>query len=63
MRFYKYFEYAYIAVALFFGYEAFRMWNEARDRAYLFLFLSGVAIAMYFFKRWFRKRVEKRNQS
>lgn len=63
MRFYKYFEYAYLVVAAFFGYETFRIWSQERDRAYLFLFLCAVAIAMFFFKRWFRKRVEKRNQN
>jgi len=61
-RFYKYFEFAYLIFAAFFIFEAFRIWNEERNRAYLFLFFVVVAIFMFFFKRRFRKRLEDRNR-
>lgn len=61
-RFYKYFEFAYLIFAAFFIFEAIRIWNTERSRAYLFLFFVVVAIFMFFFKRRFRKRLEDRNR-
>lgn len=61
-RFYKYFEFAYLIFAAFFIFEAIRIWNTERSRAYLFLFFVAVAIFMFFFKRRFRKRLEDRNR-
>ncbi|HSI70914.1 MAG TPA: hypothetical protein VK941_11815 [Gillisia sp.] len=62
MRFFKYFEYAYLFIAAFFLYETIRIWNEERNRAYLFAFFVLVAVFMYFFKRRFRKKMEERNR-
>ena len=61
-RFYKYFEFAYLIFAAFFLFEAFRIWNTERSRAYLFIFFVVVAVFMFFFKRQFRKRIEDRNR-
>lgn len=61
-RFYKYFEFAYLIFAAFFIFEAIRIWDTERNRAYLFLFFVVVAIFMFFFKRRFRKRLEDRNR-
>ncbi len=61
-RFYKYFEFAYLIFAAFFIFEAFRIWDTERNRAYLFLFFVVVAVFMFFFKRRFRKRLEDRNR-
>jgi len=61
-RFYKYFEFAYLIFAAFFLFEAFRIWNTERSRAYLFIFFVVVAVFMFFFKRRFRKRIEDRNR-
>lgn len=62
MRFFKYFEYAYLVIAAFFLFETIRIWNEERNRAYLFAAFVVVAIFMYFFKRRFRKKMEERNR-
>ncbi|MCM4156666.1 hypothetical protein [Gramella sp. AN32] len=61
-KFFKYFEFAYIAFAVFFAYEAIRIWNTERNRAYIFLFFVVVAVFMFFFKRRFRRRFEDRNK-
>ena len=37
-------------------------WNTNRSRAYLLLIFSVLAIFMYFFKKRFRAKVEKRNK-
>lgn len=60
MRFSKFFEFAYLAVAVFFTYEAVQTWNLDRSRSYLFLFFVAIAIFMFFFRRHFRKKYENR---
>ncbi|MGJ8664807.1 MAG: hypothetical protein ACSHW7_00425 [Patiriisocius sp.] len=58
---YKIFEYAYIAMAIFSLWLVYTNWNDNRGRAYLFVFFAVVAVFMFFFKRRFRKSIEKRN--
>ena len=62
MRFFRFFEYAYLVMGAFFLYEGIRIWNMERNRAYLFLGFTVVSIFMFFFKRRFRKRFEERNR-
>ncbi|MDC8003019.1 hypothetical protein POV27_03095 [Aureisphaera galaxeae] len=59
---YRLFEYVYIIMAALAAYIVITDWETDRGRAYLFGFFGVVAIFMFFFKRWFRKRLEKRNQ-
>jgi len=61
-KFFKYFEYAYLLFAAFFIFEAVRIWNDQRERSYIFLFFVAIAIFMFFFKRRFRRRYEERNK-
>ncbi|MEZ4779703.1 MAG: hypothetical protein R2786_10010 [Flavobacteriaceae bacterium] len=61
-KIYRLFEFAYIGMALFSVYLVITNWNSNRDRAYIFLFFGVVAVFMFFFKRRFRKNIEKRNQ-
>ncbi|WP_084519477.1 hypothetical protein [Christiangramia echinicola] len=61
-KFFRYFEYAYLFFAAFFIFEAIRIWNTERNRAYLFLFFVCIAIFMFFFKRRFRRKYEDRNK-
>ncbi len=61
MKFFKYFEYAYLFIAAFFLFEAVRIWNTERSRAYLFIFFVAIAIFMFFFKRRFRQKLENDN--
>tara|TARA_R110000850_G_scaffold254614_1_gene380157 strand:- start:44705 stop:44905 length:201 start_codon:yes stop_codon:yes gene_type:complete len=60
---YKIFEYAYLVMFVLSAIAVITNWNSDRDRAYLFLFFGVVAIFMYFFKRNFRKKIEKRQQN
>lgn len=62
MKFSKFFEMAYLAVAAFFLYEVVRIWETERSRAYLFIFLSVIAIFMFFFRRHFRKKYGNRKK-
>ena len=62
MKFSRFFEYAYLAAALFFLYEAITIWNEERSQAYLFLLFVGVGIFMFFFRRHFRHKYSNRKK-
>ena len=61
-KIYRLFEYFYLVIAVFFSYETINNWSENRDRAYLFLFFVAIGIFMFFFRRNFRKKMEKRNE-
>lgn len=62
MKFFKFFEYVYLAFAAFFIFEAVRGWNEPNNQKYLFLGIAVLAVFMFFFKRKFRKKMEQRNK-
>ena len=57
-KLYILFEYLYLIMAGFSVYVTATSWNEDRNRAYLFLFFTVVAIFMFFLKRNFRKKIE-----
>ncbi|WP_457617164.1 hypothetical protein [Lutibacter sp.] len=61
-KIWRIFEYGYLLVAVVFVVETLLNWNVDRERAYLFLVFSVLAVFMYFFKKRFRKRIERRNQ-
>lgn len=62
IRFAKYTEWVYVIIAVLAAYETFSQWNIDRNRAYLFLFFTAVSIGVFFFRRHFRRKFEKRNQ-
>ena len=61
-KIYRFFEFAYVAMALFSAYLVITNLATNKERAYIFVFFGVVAIFMFFFKRKFRKNIEKRNQ-
>jgi len=63
MKILKFFQYAYIIVALLFLYEAITSWNTDRNRAYISILFFALAIFMFFFRRRFRKKFEDRRNS
>ncbi len=60
-KFRRIIEVGYLVVAIVFLVETVINWNEDRERAYLMLVFSILAIVMYFFKKRFRKKLESRN--
>ena len=58
----KIFEYGYLLVAIVFIVETVLNWDQNRERAYMYLIFSVVAVFMYFFKKRFRKKLENRNK-
>jgi hypothetical protein len=61
-KLWKIFEYGYLIIAVVFMVETVLNWNRDRERAYLLLFFSVVAIFVYFFRKRFRKRIENRDK-
>jgi len=62
MKFSRFFEFAYLAVAAFFLYEAIRLWKTEPGQAYLFLFFVVIGVFMFFFRRHFRHKYGNRKK-
>ena len=43
-------------------YVSVTSWDTDKNRAYLFLFFTIIAIFMFFFKRNFRKKIENKKK-
>ena len=62
-KFYKFIEYGYLIIAIFLFVETILNWSSAREKAYFYLAFSILATFMFFFKKNFRKRMEKRKKN
>ena len=63
-KIWKIFEYGYLIVAIVFIVEAVINWSQGfKDKSYMFLGFSVLAIFMYFFKKRYRKRFEDRKNN
>ena len=58
----RYTEYLYLAVAIISVYKIAELWNVNRERTYIFIFFAVVSLAMFIFRRNYRKRFEKRQR-
>ena len=59
IKFLRYTEYLYLAVAIISVYKTVTLWNVDRQETYLFIFFAVVSTGMFFFRRNYRKRFEK----
>ncbi|MFO7702948.1 MAG: LPXTG cell wall anchor domain-containing protein [Psychroflexus maritimus] len=55
-KFLKFFEIAYIGIAILFIIEAYLAFKEENNNAYIFVGLALAAIFMFFFRRNYRKK-------
>lgn len=62
MKFIRFTEIIYLVVAVISIVETVRNWNVDRGRAYLFAFFAVVSVLMYFFRRYYRKKFERRKK-
>ncbi len=60
-KYYKFFEYAYLVIAIVFLIETVLNWNTEPQKAYIYLAFSAVAVFMYFLRKKFRKKFENHN--
>jgi hypothetical protein len=58
----RYTEYLYLAVAIFSLYRIYTDWNVNREGTYIFIFFAVVSIAMFAFRRNYRKKFEQRKK-
>ena len=61
-KIWKIFEYGYLIIAIVFIVETVLNWNKDREKAYLLLLFSVLAIFMYFFRKRFRNKFENRSK-
>ncbi len=58
-KYFKFFEIAYLVIAIVFIVESVLRWNSEPNKAYIFLAFALLAIFMYFFRKKYRKRFQK----
>ncbi len=58
----RYTEYLYLAVAIVSIYKIITLWPVSPKDTYIFIFFAVVSIAMFLFRRNYRKRFEKRKR-
>ena len=58
----KFLQYGYFVVALIFLVEAIFEWKEDQNKALFMLGFSIFILLIFFFKRKFRKKIEKKNK-
>lgn len=61
-KIWKFLQYGYLVVGAIFLIEAIIQWKEDQQKALFMLAFSIFIILIFFFKRYFRKKIEKRNQ-
>lgn len=61
-KIWKFFQYGYLMIAVICFVEGVLRWNTNKNSAYLFIGFSIFITLVFFLKRHFRKKVEKRNQ-
>lgn len=58
----KYTEYLYLVVAVVSIYKIITLWPVNPKDTYIFIFFAVVSLAMFIFRRNYRKRFEKRKR-
>ena len=61
-KYFKFFEIAYLIIAVVFAVETVLRWNTDRQKAYIFLIFAVLAVFMYFFRKKYRKRFENQDR-
>ncbi|MGA9269486.1 MAG: hypothetical protein WBV45_02610 [Lutimonas sp.] len=61
-KYFKFFEIAYLIIAIVFSVETVLRWNTDRPKAYIFLAFGILAVFMYFFRKKYRKRFEEQDR-
>lgn len=62
-KLWKFLQYGYLIIGCILIIEGILRWNKERETAYFYLGFSFFIILVFFFKRHFRKKVEKRNEA
>lgn len=60
MKYYKYFYWAYLILAVLFVYDGYQKLNSEDGNPYISFAIAGLAVFMFFFRRNFAKKMEER---
>lgn len=63
IKFLRYTEYLYLAVAVISIYKIATLWSVDPKETYIFIFFAAVSIGMFLFRRRYRKRFEERQKN
>lgn len=58
----KYTEYLYLIVAVLSAYKIVSLWGQSETNTIMFAFFAVVSLGMFFFRRNYRLKFEKRKQ-
>jgi c-di-AMP phosphodiesterase-like protein len=61
-KFWKFLQYGYLIIAIIFLIEAIIAWKDDINKALFMLGFSIFIVLIFFFKRKFRKKIEKKNK-
>jgi hypothetical protein len=61
-KFWKFLQYGYLIIAIIFLIEAIIYWKYDINKALFMLGFSIFILLIFFFKRKFRKKIEKKNK-
>jgi len=61
-KFWKFLQYGYLIIAIIFLIEAIFAWKDDINKALFMLGFSIFILLIFFFKRNFRKKIEKRSK-
>jgi hypothetical protein len=61
-KFWKFLQYGYLIIAVIFLIEAIIAWKDDINKALFMLGFSIFILLIFFFKRKFRKKIEKKNK-
>lgn len=61
-RYFKFFEYAYLVIAVIFLIETYTTFKTNPKQAYLYMAFSALAVFMYFFRKKTRKKYEDQDK-
>ncbi|MEQ6123058.1 hypothetical protein AAON49_02510 [Pseudotenacibaculum sp. MALMAid0570] len=61
-KLWSYIQYGYLVVGIIFLVEGILQWNDDKEKSLFMFGFSIFIILIFFFKRNFRKKIEKRNQ-
>ncbi|WP_224485252.1 DUF6526 family protein [Robertkochia aurantiaca] len=62
MKYFRIFEIVYLVIAVISVIEVVQLWNVNRDRAWIFVVFAVISIAMFLFRRHYRKKFQDRNK-
>jgi positive regulator of sigma E activity len=62
VKYFKFFEFAYLVIAIIFIVETVLNWNLNRQKSYIYLAFSLLAVFMYFFRKKYRKKYKNQQK-